>query len=425
MRHWEISTALSQAGLRVTLATTQPMPASLPPTAFPIVDFSSPGNGHQATALRHAAIMVQGGALRDCPWLREIGRPIVADMITPFHIENIQTSQDDFQRSLSIITDSLCKADFYVCGNERQRIYWLGMLTALDRLSKTQRDRDPEFRKLIDVVGFGIPAEEPVARKPALKGVVPGIHRGDFVLTWFGGIWDWLDPMPLVHGVCAAYKVNPRIKLFFSMYRKANDQPTQTAQRVRNLAIQLGALDKCIFFSDLPVPFDDRADFLLDSDMGVILQSPNFETQISARTRAMDYLWANLPILINRGDEIAEIVEPHGLGLVLNSSDASEICRSLLAYAGNASHSEAARQAIREQKARFQWSRMVQPLVNFCRETVQTTLNQTALNDRFTMSKSIDDNDEPAIRKLRSDRPTGVWSWIDLGLNYVIAQSSI
>jgi len=178
--------------------------------------------------------------------------------------------------------------------------------------------------------------------------------------------------MPLVHGVCAAYKENPRIKLFFSMYRRANDQPTQTAQRVRNLAIQLDALDKCIFFSDLPVPFDDRADFLLDSDMGVILQSPNFETQISARTRAMDYLWANLPILINRGDEIAELVEQHGLGLLLDSSDASEICSSLLAYAGNASRIAAARQAIQQQKARFEWSRMVQPLVSFCREAVKT-----------------------------------------------------
>ena len=83
----------------------------------------------------------------------------------------------------------------------------------------------------------------------------------------------------------------------------------------------------------------------------------------------MDYLWVNLPILINRGDEIAEAVEPYGLGLVLDSSDPAAIGRSLVAYAGYLLRSQAVRGDRPPESPRFQWSRMVQPLLHFCRET--------------------------------------------------------
>jgi SAM-dependent methyltransferase len=368
MRHWEIASALSRQGLRVTLASTQPVPEDLCCAEFPIQGISADQrDGLPELARRHAAVMVQGSVLDAFPELRDAGRPMVADMITPMHIESIEVGEEPFYASLRAVTQCLEAADFFVCGNERQRLYWLGMLTAMGRLSKDDRDRDPEFRRLIDVVPFGIPDEEPCKTRPVLKGVRGGIGRDDFVLTWFGGIWNWLDPLPLIRAVHMAHASEPRIKLFFSMFRKAQEPPQEMAVKARNLCQELGALDRSVFFNELPIPFEGRADYLLESDLGVIVQAANFETQISARTRALDYLWADLPIFINEGDETAALVEKHGLGIVVRSNDPAELCSELLAYLRDGSRRQAAVAGIRKIKSQFRWKSAVAPLQQFCR----------------------------------------------------------
>lgn len=366
MRHWEIAEALSRAGLRVTLASTRPVPSDLASPAFRVEDVSLPGDKMVNLAREHAAVMIQGTILTDFPALREIERPLIADMVTPMHIESIETSQEQYLSSLKAIEHCLETADFFVCGNERQRLYWLGMLTALGRLSKEDRDRDREFRHLIDVVHFGISDDEPQKTRPVLKGVLPGLQPDDFLLTWFGGIWNWLDPLPLVRAVHGAHEQDPRIKLFFSMYRKNHEQPHAMAVRAKELSKELGALDRSIFFKELPVPFDQRADYLLESDLGVIVQASNFETQLSARTRALDYLWANLPIFINRGDEIGELVARHGIGIVADSNDPAELQRVLLDYVRDPARRERAVAAVREVKKNFLWSSTVRPILRFC-----------------------------------------------------------
>jgi glycosyltransferase involved in cell wall biosynthesis len=116
----------------------------------------------------------------------------------------------------------------------------------------------------------------------------------------------------------------------------------------------------------LPVPFDQRADYLLESDLGVIVQASNFETQLSARTRALDYLWANLPIFINRGDEIGELVARHGIGIVAESNDPAELQRVLLDYVRDPARRERTIAAVREVKKNFLWSSTVRPILRFC-----------------------------------------------------------
>ena len=40
------------------------------------------------------------------------------------------------------------------------------------------------------------------------------------------------------------------------------------------------------------MPYDERADYLLDADVGVSTHFPHIETEFSFRTRILDYLWA-------------------------------------------------------------------------------------------------------------------------------------
>jgi glycosyltransferase involved in cell wall biosynthesis len=371
MRHWEIARALSRAGLRVTLASTRPIAGDCEPAEFTVVEMPQSPQEQLRLARDHATVMVQGTVLDSHPALAEVDRPLVADMVCPLHIENLSLPEKDpYLHGLRAVSQCLQRGDFFVCGNERQRLYWLGMLTAIGRLDRQRAVEDPEFRRLVDVVRFGIPDQPPQKTRQVLKGVRRGIGADDFVLVWFGGIWDWLDPAPLIRAVHAAHQHNPRIKLFFSMYRRPNEQPHAAAVRARRLCQELGAEDRSVFFNELPIPYGERADYLLECDLGVIVQPANLETTLAARKRAMDYLWAGMPMLINRGDEIADMVAQHGMGIVLQGDDPTDIEQALLEYAEDRPRQQRAAAAVVAVAAHFRWSQTVKPLEEFCRSVI-------------------------------------------------------
>ncbi len=81
----------------------------------------------------------------------------------------------------------------------------------------------------------------------------------------------------------------------------------------------------------------------------------------------LDYLWADLPIFINQGDEVAALVAKHGLGIVPQSNNPAELCRELLAYVRDRSRRHAAVAGIRKIKDQFRWRLAVDPLQQFCR----------------------------------------------------------
>jgi hypothetical protein len=71
----------------------------------------------------------------------------------------------------------------------------------------------------------------------------------------------------------------------------------QMAWDSRRLADKLGLTDKFIFFNEAWVDYEDRANYLLDADVGVSTHFLHVETTFSFRTRTLDYLWAGLPIV--------------------------------------------------------------------------------------------------------------------------------
>ena len=370
MRHWEITRALAAHGLRVTLASVHPVPPDVRGDGFEVVALAAQP---EALVRRHAAVLVQGDVLHRRPELGRSGTHVIADMVTPIHIENLEIGGQEYAVGTEIIRQCLRRGDFFICGNESQRLYWLGMLTAHGRLTKECADADKELRGLIDVVGFGIPDEAPVQTRPVLKGVVEGIDPEDFVLLWFGGLWDWLDPLTLVRAVHAAHAEEPRVKLYFAFYRRPGAEPTRMARATWNLAAELGALGRSVFFGDLPVPHGERADYLCESDVGVLCQAHNFETRLSARTRILDYIWAGRPILLNAGDESADLVERHNLGWVVPRRDAAAFRDAILALVRTPGlWSERAANAERI-RPRFYWTRVVEPLVRNVRAAAGRT----------------------------------------------------
>lgn len=363
MRHWEMARALAARGLTVTLGTPHPIPSDLTGDGFAVHHLAT--DEVARVAQRHRCVLVQGSGLDMFPDLVDAGVPIAVDLVTPMHLENLEKSASEYEHFRRVVLDAVGRGDFFVCGNERQRLHYLGMLTALGRAGPDARAGSPDLRRLIDVVPFGVPDAPPVKTKPALKGVVPGIEPGDFVCMWFGGIWDWMDPATVVRAVGAAWRKNPRIKLFFSAYRTADGSLAAMARRTRELADSLGLVGQCVFFNEYPVPFDERADYLLESDCGVLGQAANLETQVSARTRVLDYLWADCPLVTNEGDEWAATLREHDLGVVLPDCQEERWRDALLRLADHPEELTRMRVNIAAYKGGQTWSRCVEPLHRF------------------------------------------------------------
>jgi glycosyltransferase involved in cell wall biosynthesis len=364
MRHWEMARALAARGLTVTLATHHPLPADLQPDGFALCRLTSDDEAIRC-ACRHRSVLLQGEATEFYPGLRQAKRPIVVDLAAPLHLENLERNQPDFEFSQAVIVNGLKCGDFFICGNERQRLYWLGMLTALGRLSKELRDEDPELRNLIDVVRFGIAEEPPVKKHTVLKGVMEGIGPDDFVMTWFGGIWDWLDPLPLIHAAGEAWRQDPRIKLFFLASRIPNGTLPAMASHARELAGELGLLSRCVFFNEHPVPYEERSDYLFETDIGVLCQTRNLETQVSARIRLLEYLWGEKPILMNAGDEWSERVRLEELGLVVEGKEVEPWKRAMLRLCQDSDLRARLSANIARVKPQLYWKHCVEPIYEF------------------------------------------------------------
>lgn len=323
----------------------------------------------------HDVLIFQGFTLSTYPWIAQTDRILVADLYDPIHLEVlVQTTdltteerRDRLRISTDTLTQQLERADYFICASEKQRDLWLGYLSSAGRINQHTYDQDPSLRSLIDVVPFGIQDTEPTSTRHAIKDVVPGISSTDKVLIWGGGIYNWFDPLTLIRAVDSLSGRHPDLKLFFLGVQHPNPQvpAMRMATEAQELAEQLGLVGRQVFFNQEWVPYESRADYLLDADLGVSTHFDHVETAFSFRTRMLDYLWAGLPIVATEGDSFADLIRAEQLGAVVPPNDTDALAAAL----ENVLYSEGYGDYVERIKAyrdRLRWSEALRPLVSFC-----------------------------------------------------------
>jgi glycosyltransferase involved in cell wall biosynthesis len=319
-------------------------------------------------------LVFQGGLLHDYPFLQASEKVIVADIYDPFHLENLEQTSglalpegDAVIRHLTgVLNDQLLRGDLFLCASRRQRDFWLGGLAALGRINPWTYAEDQNLESLMTVVPFGLPGEAPVQRARAMRGVVPGIGLDDKVVLWAGGVYNWFDPCSLVLATDRLRNRMPEVRVFFMGMQHPNPHipAMRAAVEVRDLSTRLGLTGKHVFFNDIWVDYDQRADYLLDADVGVSMHLQHIETAFSFRTRILDYLWAGLPIVLTEGDSFAELVAAEGLGATVPPGD-PEAIEDALYRVLNAPPS---RDIVRGAAEPFRWRQALRPLIQFCQE---------------------------------------------------------
>ncbi len=271
---------------------------------------------------------------------------------------------EGYRRALNL---QIVAADFFICASEKQRDYWLGMLSALGRINPYTHDDDPTLRRLIDIVPFGLPAQPPTHNASVLKGVYKTITADDKVILWGGGIWNWFDAPTLIRAMAQIAQRRPGVKLFFMGVERSNVSlpRMQAAEEAIALSQELGLYDRHVFFNDW-VPYQERQNYLLEADIGVSLHPNLVEGRFAFRTRFLDYLWAGLPIVATEGDVMSEQVREWGLGRLVAPGDVGGVSKAILDLLDTPGLRESYQSRFAQAAAQYRWDVVTSPLVNFC-----------------------------------------------------------
>ncbi|SHJ79791.1 Glycosyltransferase involved in cell wall bisynthesis [Clostridium amylolyticum] len=320
------------------------------------------------------SIVMQGIALRLYPFLKRINKPIVVDIYDPITLENLELRKnlslsnriEYHETDLDLILEQLGKGDFFLCASEKQKDYWMGMLAALNRVNPATYIADVNMKKLIGVVPFGLNNEAPVKTKNVLKGVWENITKEDKVIIWGGGIWNWFDPLTLIEAMYIISTKRSDIKLFFmGIGHPTVKMDISTAQECIDLSKKYDLFDKNIFFNDW-VPYEERQNYLMEADLGISTYFNNLETRYSFRTRILDYLWCDLPMVLTKGDFMAEMVERENIGSCHEERDAAGLAEAIVKLLDDKELYKECEENIESLKEAYKWKNAVKDLRAFC-----------------------------------------------------------
>ncbi|MFP5257260.1 MAG: glycosyltransferase [Acidimicrobiia bacterium] len=322
--------------------------------------------------------LFQGWVLEGRPYLMDSRKVVVADIYDPMHLEQLEQAYDapgergrfDVVRNTTrVLNEQLERADFMVCASAKQRDLWIGALAGLGRVNPVTYDGDESLRRLLAVVPFGVGDEAPVQTRSAIREGIEGIGLDDKVVLWGGGVYNWFDPITLVEAVDRVRHDVPNVRLLFLGMKHPN--PGVPTMRVANETVELararGLMGSHVFFNTEWVEFDDRHNFLLDADVGVSTHLDHIETEFSFRTRILDYLWAELPIVATGGDSFADLIEREEIGIVVPPCDVGALADALTRVLTDEAFAAGCRERIRALTPALRWEACLEPLVEFCR----------------------------------------------------------
>jgi glycosyltransferase involved in cell wall biosynthesis len=366
IRVWNLGLQLLARGHEVRVVTTTR--AERDDAPFPVTAVAPGDDAGFRVHERWAEVIVfQGHGMGQFPSLRTSDRYLVADIYDPMHLEMLEQGRElpratwDLRvaQARDALNDQLQRADFFVCASERQRLFFLGHLASLGRISPATYDGDPDLRALLDLAPFGLDAERP---RPG-----PSMRESpdERILIWGGGVYAWFDPLSLIRAVAAVAARHPETRLFFLGTKHPGVDEMGIVREAYDLARELGVEGGSVVFNDSWVPYDDRGGYLADADAGVSTHHVHVETTFAFRTRILDYLWAGLPMIVTEGDSFAELVRDEGLGVVVAAESVPELEAAIETVLFDPDAAAGFAENVARVRGDFEWSRALAAVLDF------------------------------------------------------------
>ncbi|MCX7973443.1 MAG: glycosyltransferase family 4 protein [Candidatus Aminicenantes bacterium] len=403
IRAWELANVLATK-FKVALARPDYSPPELPiKPKFSVFSYTVGRDRELAEIVRSSLIiLIQGYVLQKFPWIKTEAPWLIADMYVPFVLENLFIHQKKIPkledrhfihcRDLQVFNELLLWADHFLCATEKQRDLLIGCLLSLNRINPTILEVSPDLNDLISLVPYGLQVEKltdlvtkksPDVDSPTeskfldsirseIRGKLFPLKKDDILFLWGGVISNWFDPLTLIQALNEARKINPKIKLLFLSTTHPNPLLPKLDMAVEafQLASSLGLLENHVFFNQEWIPYKKRGKYFMAADVAVSIHKIHFETHFSFRTRMLDYIKYELPILCTEGDYFADLVREKKLGLVVPEADVVALKNAMLELASSSEKRAEMKQNLRLIKEKFTWEKVSEPLVAYCEKVI-------------------------------------------------------
>ncbi len=363
-RMTNLAGVLANAGHVVTLAVpNDPQDAAGVPEGVTVVRAVPERLGRQADG--HDLVLLHGHLGNHYLEQRD-DLPVVIDLYDPFLIDNLH-----YYTELGLqpyLTDhatwrlQMARGDLFLCSSSEQRSYYLGWLTALGRVSPAVVADDPGLERLIVEVPFGVPAGEPPPAPPRTE-VFPDL-AGAAELLYFGGIYDWYDPLVVLDALPAVLAQHPSARVVFVEHPHPELTPQSAAAQTRAEAARRAWLGSHVVFAPWR-PAANRFALPQVCDLAVVTHRPGLETLLSLRTRLVDLLWLGLPVVVTEGGTMASIVREIGAGEVVPAQDPAALAAAVNTFLGDGERGSRAGEAGRRWAVNRTWGRVARPLLEF------------------------------------------------------------
>ena len=144
------------------------------------------------------------------------------------------------------------------------------------------------------------------------------------------------------------------------------------AEEARSLAAELRLLNTHVFFATEWVAYDDRQNWLLESDIGISAHAETAEARFSFRTRVLDYIWAGLPCILTAGDYFSDWVAQQGAGETVSADDVGAWKSAILRMAREPAARQRMKAQLLSRAPEFSWERVAAPLIRYCAAPYKT-----------------------------------------------------
>lgn len=306
--------------------------------------------------------------------------PLVADLYDPFIVENLHYWQERgdevFVHDHATLLRTVRHCDFFLCSSPAQRFFWAGLMMAAGRLNPATYWDDPTLDELMAIVPFGVPPLREAKRSASNR-------------VLFGGIYDWYLPELAIDAIGIVRREIPDASLHFNVHPN-EATPQRTARRAQQYADRLD-LGGTVHFEPW-VGYEKRGAYYDGFAAALLTFPPSLETDLSMRTRVLDWMWAGLPVVSSSAEGTDRLLRRYGSGTVVDSNDPADLAAALIDLLTNAERRAAIQESSRAFVADYQWEVLARPLLEFCADP---EIDPT--KDRFLAP-------EPAI----GGRPAGI-----------------
>lgn len=311
---------------------------------------------------------------------------LILDCYVPIYIEvSARDSHDkaveysNYSHDILHYNKALRRGDYFLCANEPQRHLYTGVLSALGVINpfsyKTER---------ILLVPFGVESSLEIAH-PHNPYLELGVEKDDFVLLWFGGLYPWFNIKPLLSSIKSLSEKNKNFKFVIVGGKNPyNSHPDFVKQyeTTHTFMEENKLIDSSVYFVDW-VDFSDRINWYKHASVVISINNIGNENIYSWRTRVMDYVWGNIPMLTNGGDPLSNSLLDAGAAIRLENTEAKTLETAISSLMNDKSIVTAAHKELSKQRENYFWERVVEPIDQTLQLSEQPYLNEKIFKEEF------------------------------------------